>query len=201
MNAYVRPNTFEWLGGSQYYDTLAVSVAEMQTDRQHVNGIAQAVADRMEKAGATVSFIDASQPGHHYAYSVMQAVFAILAILGYMAVLLSGFLIVNTITAVITQQRRHIAIMKAIGGENSQVFMMFVVLILAFGFGALALAIPLANLAAKTAGGWMAQWLNFHPAPYTGYWSSVVQEAIVALVVPLLAACLPPSGLCTAVCV
>lgn len=191
MNAYVRPHTFEWLGGSQYYDTLAVSVAEMQTDRQHVNGIAQAVADRMEKAGATVSFIDASQPGHHYAYSVMQAVFAILAILGYMTVLLSGFLIVNTITAVITQQRRHIAIMKAIGGENSQVFMMYAVLILCFGLGALMLAIPLANLAAKMSGGFMAQWLNFHPAPYTGYWSTVVQEAIVALLVPLLAALWP----------
>ena len=191
MNAYVRPKTFEWLGGSQYYDALAVSVAEKQTDRAHVNGIAQAVADRMEKAGATVSFIDASQPGHHYAYSVMQAVFAILAILGYMTVLLSGFLIVNTITAVITQQRRHIAIMKAIGGENSQVFMMYVALILCFGLGALALAIPLANLAAKASGGWMAQWLNFHPAPYTGYWSSVVQEAIVALLVPLLAALWP----------
>jgi putative ABC transport system permease protein len=191
MNAYVTPKTFEWLGGSQYYDALAISVAEKQTDREHVNKIAQAVADRMERAGATVSFIDASQPGHHYAYTVTQGIFSILSILGYLTVLLSGFLIVNTVTAVITQQRRHIAIMKAIGGENSQVFMMYVVLILSFGLGALALAIPLANLAAKAFGGLMAQWLNFYPAPYTGYGSTVVQEAIVALLVPLLAALWP----------
>jgi len=191
MNAYVTPRTFEWLGGSQYYDTLEISVAEKQTDVQHVTEVAQAVADRMERAGATVSFLSVSQPGHHYAYDIAQALFSILAVLGYMTVLLSGFLIVNTITAVITQQRRQIGIMKAIGGENSQVFVMYVVLILGFGLAALAIAVPLANVTAQTFGGWMAQYLNFYPVPYTGYWSTFIQQAVVALIVPLLAALLP----------
>ena len=79
-----------------------------------------------------------------------------------MTVLLSGFLIVNTITALMTQQTRQIGIMKAIGGANSQVFVMYVVLILGFGLAALMIAIPLANVAAKAIGGWMAGYLNFH---------------------------------------
>src|SRR5215207_5756918 len=81
--------------------------------------------------------------------------------------------------------------MKAVGGGNSQVFVMYVALILSFGLAALAMAVPLANSLAKTFGAGMAQYLNFHPAPYVGYRSAFIQQLIVALVVPLLAAALP----------
>jgi len=191
MDAYVTPKTLEWLGGSRTYDSLAISVAEKQTDQEHVTKVAQAVADRVERAGATVYFVNVYQPGHHFAYNISNGVFFILTVLGYMTVLLSGFLIVNTITALVTQQTRQIGIMKAIGGDNSQVFMMYVVLIIGFGLTALAVAVPLANGGAKFFGGGMAQYLNFHPLPYVGYRSAYLQQVIVALVVPLLAALLP----------
>jgi putative ABC transport system permease protein len=191
MDAYVTPKTLEWLGGSQNYDLLAISVAEKQTDQEHVTQVAQAVADRVKRGGATVYFVNVYQPGHHFAYSISNGVFFILSVLGYMTVLLSGFLIVNTITALVTQQTRQIGIMKAIGGENSQVFLMYIVLILCFGLAALAIAIPLANAGAKFFGAGMAQYLNFHPVPYVGYRSAYIQEVIVALVVPLLAALWP----------
>jgi putative ABC transport system permease protein len=191
MDAFVTPKTLDWLGGSPNYDSLAISVAEKQTDQEHVTKIAQAVADRVERAGATVYFVSVYQPGHHFAYSISNGVFFILTVLGYMTVFLSGFLIVNTITALMAQQTRQIGIMKAVGGGNGQVFVMYVVLIMSFGLVALAIAVPLANSLAKTFGAGMAQYLNFHPAPYVGYRSSLIQQIIVALVVPLLAAVLP----------
>jgi putative ABC transport system permease protein len=191
MNAYVTPKTMDWLGGSSSYDSLAISVAEKQTDQEHVTKVAQAVADRIERAGATVYFVNVYQPGHHFAYSISQGVFFILTVLGYMTVFLSAFLIINTITALMAQQTRQIGIMKAIGGGNSQVFAMYIVLILVFGLAALAIAVPLANSAAKTLGAGMAQYLNFYPGPYVGYRSAFVQQMIVALVVPLLAALWP----------
>ncbi len=191
MDAYVTPKTLEWLGGSRNYDSLAISVAEKQTDQEHVTQVAQAVADRVERAGATIYFVNVYQPGHHFAYSISNGVFFILTVLGYMTVLLSGFLIVNTITALVTQQTRQIGIMKAIGGDNGQVFTMYVVLILGFGLAALAIAVPLGNAGAKFFGGGMAQYLNFHPVPFVGYPSAYIQEVIVALVVPFLAALWP----------
>src|SRR5215211_272099 len=191
MNTYVTPKTLEWLGGSRSYDSLAISVAEKQTDQEHVTQIAQAVADRVERAGATVYFVNVYQPGHHFAYNISNGVFFILTVLGYMTVFLSGFLIVNTITALMAQQTRQIGIMKAIGGGNSQVFTMYVVLILTFGLVALLIAVPLANSLAKTFGAGMAQYLNFYPATYVGYRSALIQQVIVALVIPLLAAMWP----------
>ncbi len=191
MNAYVTPDTLEWLGGDPLYDSLAVSVTERQTDQEHVTAVAQAVADELERAGAEVYYVSIYQPGHHFAWSVTQGVFFVLNVLGYLTVLLSGFLIINTVTALMTQQTRQIGIMKAVGGGTMQVFVMYAVLIMGFGLGALVIAVPLANAAAKDLGGGMAAYLNFDPAPYHGYRSAYVQQAVVALVVPLLAALWP----------
>jgi putative ABC transport system permease protein len=189
--AYVTPETLEWLGGSREYNMLAVSVAENPTDAKHVTEVAQAVADRMERAGATVYFVNVYQPGHHFAWSVSQGIFFVLGILGYLTVLLSGFLIVNTVTALMTQQTRQIGIMKAVGGNTPQIASMYIVLILSFGLGALLIGVPLANLAAEYLGRGMAEWLNFHTTPYVGYKSTLIQQALVALVIPLLAAIYP----------
>ena len=190
-NGYVTPNTMEWLGGTLDYDKLAVSVSENPTDQDHVTEVAQAVADRMKDAGATVDFVFVNNPGHHFAYSVAQGMFFVLGILGYLTVILSGFLVVNTITALMTQQTRYIGIMKAVGGSALQIFGMYVVLIMGFGALAFLIAAPLADRAALTIGIGMADWLNFWPAPYKGYTATYVQQALVALVAPLLAALVP----------
>jgi len=191
VNAFVTPDTLEWLGGDSSYNKLAVSVTEKQTDQEHVTEVAQAVADRVERAGATVDFVNVYQPGHHFAWSIAQGMFFVLGILGYMTVLLSGFLIVNTITALMTQQTRQIGIMKATGGSALQIASMYAVLILGFGVCALLLAVPLANLAAQEIGGGMAEWLNFWASPYRGYSVTLFQQIFVALVVPFLAALFP----------
>jgi putative ABC transport system permease protein len=191
INAYVTPDTLERLGGSRQYSILAVSVSEKHTDAEHVTAVAQAVADRLERAGLEIYFVNVYQPGHHFAWSISQGIFFVLSVLGYMTVVLSAFLIINTITAIMTQQTRQIGIMKAVGGGNAQIFTMYLVLIFGFGSTALLIAIPLANAAAQSIGGGMAAYLNFNPVPFKAYPSVIIQQAIVALVVPLLAALWP----------
>lgn len=192
VSAYVTPDTLEWMGGDiTHYGQLAISVSEKQTDAEHVTEVAQAVADRLERAGSTIYFVNVYQPGHHFAYSITQGVFFVLGILGYLTVFLSGFLIVNTITALMTQHTRQIGIMKATGGSTGQIFGMYLILILSFGIGALILAVPAGNAAAKFIGGGMAEWLNFHPAEYKGYSATLTQQVLVAVVIPIAAAILP----------
>ena len=191
INAYVTPTTMEWLGGTSDYNQLEVSVAEDPTDQEHVTQVAQAVVERIERSGATVSSIRVYQPGHHYAYSYTQIVVFVMRTLGWLIVILNGFLIINTVTALMTQQTRQIGIMKATGGETWQIFGMYVVLILSFGLIALLLAIPLANGAAQAIGNGMADYLSIYLGPYPGYRATLIQQIIVALVIPLLAAVWP----------
>ena len=190
-SGYVTPDTLEWLGGSRDYNALMVSVSERQTDAEHVTEVAQAVADRMERAGKEVYFVSVYQPGHHFAYNITQGVFFILTVLGWMTVLLSSFLIINTITAIMTQQTRQIGIMKATGGGTIQIAIMYITLIVSFGLVALVISIPLASRAAYSIGGGMASYLNFWQGPLKWYPGTIVQQFIVALVAPLLAAAYP----------
>jgi putative ABC transport system permease protein len=191
VSGYVKPDTMLWLGGTRDYNTLAISVAENPTDADHVTAVAQAVADRMERSGAAGSSVFVYEPGHHFAYSTAQAMFLVMGVLGWLTVLLSGTLIVNTVTALMSQQTRQIGIMKAVGGGTLQIFVMYGVLILIFGLGALLIGVPLANKAAQSIGDGMAAYLGFFPAAYRGYPATLVQQIIVAIVIPFLAALLP----------
>lgn len=192
ITAFVTPNTIEWLGGSLDYNVLLISVAEQPNDYEHVTQVAQKVRERLERGGLTVGYIFVMQPpGHHYAYQISQGIFLVMSALGWLTVLLSGFLIVNTITALMSQQTRQIGIMKATGGTTLQIFGMYLALILGFGLIALLIAIPLANRAAQTIGDGMAAYLGFYTRPYQGYTATLIQQIIVALVVPLLTALMP----------
>jgi putative ABC transport system permease protein len=181
----------KWLGGSADYTVVTVSVAERQTDAKYVTKIAQAVADKMEKGGAKVRSVFVFRPGRHFAWDISQGMFFILSVLGWLTVILSGFLIINTITALMAQQTRQIGIMKSTGASAAQIAGMYVALILGFGIISLAIAVPLAGMAAHSIGAGMALWLNFVPSEFHLYPAAVAQQAIVALVVPLLAAAYP----------
>jgi len=189
--AYVTEDTMEWLGGSRTFNTLLVSVTENPTDQAHVTKVAQAVAKRMEAAGATVQSISAIQPGHHFSWNVSQGIFLLLGVLGYMTVFLSAFLIINTITALMAQQTRQIGIMKSIGGGTRQIFGMYMVLIFIFGLVALLIAIPIGGSAAQIIGTGMSESLGFFTIPFKIYPQAIVQQIFVAIVVPLLAVIWP----------
>jgi putative ABC transport system permease protein len=189
--AFVTEDTMEWLGGTRTYNTLLVSVAENQTDQAHVTKVAQAVANRMEEGGATVHYISAIQPGHHFSWNQDQGIFFLLGFLGYMTVFLSAFLIINTITALMAQQTRQIGIMKSFGGGTTQIFGMYIILILAFGLVALIISIPMGGGIAQFIGTGMSETLGFYTIPFEIYPQAIVQQVFVAIIVPLLAVIWP----------
>ena len=136
-SGYVTPETLVWLGGSEIFDQLLISVDKNVTDFDYVTSVSQSVADRLKDSGVNVGTVSVYNPGHHFAWEIAQGTFLILNILGWMTVLLSAVLIVNTIIALMTQQIRQVGIMKAIGGGTSQILWMYFVLILTFGIIAL----------------------------------------------------------------
>jgi len=53
------------------------------------------------------------------------------------------------------------------------------------------IAIPLANVIAQAIGDGLMKWMGFYPLPYHGYQATLIQQTLVALIVPLLAALVP----------
>ncbi len=192
VTAYVHADTLEWLGGSSnYYTKILVSVAENPTDQEHVSDVTQAVTERLEKGGAAVYFILIFNPGHHFAWETTQGVVVVLNVLSWMVVFLSAFLVVNTINSLMAQHRKQIGIMKAIGGQTRQIMAMYVFLILSFGVVAFLTAVPFASIGAKNVLVGMAGWLNFDVGAFSIFPQTVLQQAIVAFVIPLFAALVP----------
>ncbi|HTX92579.1 MAG TPA: FtsX-like permease family protein [Anaerolineales bacterium] len=191
VSAYVDPDTGTYLGASPDYNKLLLAVSEDETDFAHVSSIAQIIGDRFKKNGVTVSSISVYNPGHHFAWQVTQGVIFILSALGWLTVLLSVLLIVNTIVALMSQHIRQIGIMKAIGGGTLQIFSMYVALILAFGCVALAISIPLSGWAAHAVGLFLANFLNYDPGRFTLDVPTVLTQVALAFAVPLVAGIIP----------
>ena len=61
---------------------------------------------------------------------------------------MSGFLVINTISAILAQQTRQIGMMKAVGARDRQVAGIYLGIVIAYALLALAVAIPLGALGA-----------------------------------------------------
>ncbi|HEY84024.1 MAG TPA: FtsX-like permease family protein [Chloroflexi bacterium] len=188
--AYVNFDTMEWLGVPRNYNDLRFTVAEGKTDRDHIKNVSWDVQDKLEKAGLMV-FTVIPVPGQHPLNMVIQPLLALLAVFGFLALLLSAFLVVNTISALLAQQQKQIGIMKAVGAKNRQIVGLYFVTVLIFGIISLVIALPLGALGAKLFAQTMATALNLDlPAFYVPPIVLITQTA-VALIIPLAAAAYP----------
>jgi putative ABC transport system permease protein len=118
---YINLETLSWFGLSRDFDELNLVIAGDATDREHVARVTAEVRDRVEKTGRTVYGTWLPTPGEHPAEEVVQPIIMLLGALGLLALLLSGFLVINTLQALLAQQVRQIGIMKAVGGRNGQI--------------------------------------------------------------------------------
>ncbi len=188
---YVTPETLLWLGGSQDFTRLYLTVADDQKNEEHVKAVAEQVADKIKKSGREVYFTLVYRPGRHFASDITLALGAMMEFLGGLAVLLSGFLVVNTINALLGQHIRQIGVMKAIGAEGKQLIGMYIALIVCFGILALIVAVPLAAVLAYATAGGIASYLNFNPGPFRLPAVTLVLQVAVAIIVPVAAALAP----------
>jgi putative ABC transport system permease protein len=195
INGYVNPATLAKLGGvsdpGSPYTELLFTVSENQRDDRYVTQVAQAVAEGMKAHGAKVLNTLVVSPGRHFSSDIATGVMAVLTILGVLIVLLSMFLVVNTITTLLGQHIRQIGIMKAIGGSARQIIVLYLALVLCFGLVALLIAVPLAALAAYATSGMLADFLNFDLRAFRVAPNALAAQAAAALVVPLIAALVP----------
>jgi putative ABC transport system permease protein len=193
-SGYVTPATMAMLGGSALHNYVTFVTTGSPTDAVHVRQIADRVAQQITAAGYRVYNVHVNHPGQHPAQSIIDTVLALMSALGVLTVFLSGFLVTNTISALMGQQIRQIGMMKAVGATMFQVTTIYLALVLAFGLLALLIAVPLAALAAYGLTHWLVGMLNATPSPFTIAPVSLALQLLIGLAVPLLAALVPILG-------
>lgn len=188
---YISLDTYELLSGTRDLGALQIVVADRADDREHIQQVVGEVQEKIEKGGYRVYGSDIRSPGQHWAAEVIKPLLLIMGVLGVLSLLLSGFLVINTIGAVLTQQTRQIGIMKAIGARTSQVTGLYLSTVLIFGLLALLVAVPLGAIGAQALISFLAGLLNFDVISFTIPPQVLALEIGAGLIVPLLAALWP----------
>jgi putative ABC transport system permease protein len=188
---YISLDTLEWLGEPRKFDQLNILVNGDATDKDHNQAVANHVRDKIEKSGRNVLWVQVPEPGKHPVDQIVQALIYLMGALGGLSLVLSGFLVINTISALLTQQVRQIGIMKAIGGQRDQIVGMYLVMVLIFGGLSLLIAVPLGALGSWALTNFMAGMVNFDITSHAIPPSVIAMEVGVGLVVPVLSALIP----------
>lgn len=189
--AYVSQETLDWLGLPRRYNELHLVVAERRFDKPYITRVAQAAADKLERSGYTVFWTEVPEPGQHFVEEFLPTILIILGALGVLALVLSGFLVINVIAAILTQQTRQIGVMKAIGARTGAIARIYLRMVLLFGVSALLLAMPVAALGAQTFSRFVAGQLNFDLVQFKLAPAVLALQVVMGILAPILAALAP----------
>ncbi|MEO8577753.1 MAG: ABC transporter permease, partial [Gemmatimonadales bacterium] len=172
-------------------DQLQIVVRDRSLDRESVRRIANEVRDIARRAGHRVRSVDVPEPGRHIHAAQINSLLMTQGIFGVLALLLSGFLVINLITAMLAGQVREIGVMKTLGASPSQLAFMYLGLAFALGVIACTIAIPLGLIIGRWYAGFTSTMLNFDTDGFDVPGWSIAIQLVAGIVLPLVAAAIP----------
>jgi len=188
---YISLDTLAQLGEEPYLDQLKIVVGGNKFDEAHVRNVTTNVRQLIESQGHQVRRIDIPEPGKHPHSSIMGLLLLAMSSFGLFALLLSGILVVNLLTALMAAQIRQIGVMKTLGGTRRQIAGIYFGQALLLGIAALMVALPVGLWGSRTLCRYFAVLLNFDITSFAVPPWVYLLVAAVGLVVPLLAAAYP----------
>lgn len=190
-SAYISMDTLQPLGQPRLFNRALVIVSDRSDDIFHIRDMGAKLKDKLEKNGSVVIRLRFSETHEHPLADTINAILGILMALGILIVFLSSSLIANTLNALLNQHLRYIGVIKLVGGQRRQVFIMYLTLIMAFGILALLIAIPLGGQGAYGLALFLAGELNFNLLGYRIVPTALIVQILVGLFVPIIAGLIP----------
>ncbi len=188
---YIDYETLEWLGEGEGYNQLLFVVSNPNPTFAEVQEVGKLIEDRLARSNVPALFTLIFEPGEHPAQSLINGFSLLLNAVGLLSLGLSSFLIVNTLSAIMTQQVRQIGIMKAIGARTGQITGMYFVMVMAYGVLAFLIAVPLGAFGAVALASLFGEMLNFDVGTIQVNPQVMLIQAVISLAAPLLAAIIP----------
>jgi putative ABC transport system permease protein len=193
VQGYITQKTLEWLETPLPYllNNVYVTVTGDSRDPKYLDAEANVVTEDMKKNGLTVNSTTTRSSFDHPNNTLVQAISSLLFVLGLLVVFLSGFLITNTLQALLDQQMTQIGIMKTVGGRRFQISFVYMAFILVLGLLAFAIAVPVAYQVSFRLMDFLSVKLNMVVQGHRLIPQVVAIQGALALLVPQVAAFLP----------
>ncbi len=154
-----------------------------------VNATARALANVLRAHGVVI--LSAFTPGSNTIQTASDAVFAITRVLAIIALILTSFLIINTVTTLIAEQTKIIGTMKAIGGTRRKIMRSYLLSVGIYGQIGTALGIGLGILAGYAFLSYLANLFTLDLGSFQVTPGTLLISVAVGISVPLLAAVFP----------
>ena len=191
LQGYISTHTLDLLNEPTNDNMLYVTVSENPNDLDHIRQVASRISDEIENNhGVVISTVVRPQNEHPNSVYI-QAISGVLLVLGLLDVFLSGFLIANTLSTLLAQQMRQIGVMKTIGARRWQIISIYMVLVFCFSLLAFLIAMPAAARVSYILVEFFSTLLNFTTSSFRVVTNMVIAQALIALLVPQLAALVP----------
>jgi putative ABC transport system permease protein len=187
---YITFETLRWLGQPYGFNELHVISSQPQ-DKAWSQQVVNEVKTRAERAGYIIPLSMNADPGQVPMDSVLQAILLLMGLLGILSLFLSIFLVINTVTALLAQQKRQIGVMKAVGGGTVQILGMYLVMVMLYGVFALMLAIPLGVVGARALSRALAVFFNFDLPSMAIPPQAIIIQLAIGLLLPVTASIIP----------
>ena len=190
-NAFITLKTLKSLGFESTFNHLYVTVTGDGGNSEIIAGVAARIKDQIKWSQREVYRIDEKLSTKHPMTDSILAVIGVLGALGALITILSSSLIINTLSALLTQQLRQIGIMKLVGARSYQIMGMYLTLILAYGLIALVLAVPLGAIAGYALAWFIASMMGAVLQGFRIIPAAVVTQILIATLIPLAAGFFP----------
>jgi putative ABC transport system permease protein len=187
---YVSMDTLESLGYPAAHTELRVRATAPSQDEAHITAAVDQVTAYLEETGRTA--YSRQVMTESVADPYIGSVVLILTAFGIVILLLSSFLVVNAMSALITQQVPQIGVMKLIGATWRQIMVLYLATVLIYGLIAVAIALPLAAVTARLLMTEVVEpLLNVRTLSYAVPLPLMLAQAAVGLFLPLIAGLAP----------
>jgi putative ABC transport system permease protein len=191
IQGYITLNTAEWLGQPSDLNLLYVTVEGDANDLDHIREVSNRVSDAVESSGAVVYSTVSRAANNHPNRVYVDAISAVLFVLGFLVMFLSAFLITNTLAALLNQQVHQIGVMKMVGARRGQIIGIYMLQIFIFGVIAFFIALPLSSRAAYSLLELFSTAVNTQLQGFRIIPPVVWLQLVIALIVPQAAAIVP----------
>ena len=186
---YVTRRDLVKLGGPSGYNQIIAALPVFDEDTAKARALD--ITERLDKLNIRHGTPETFDPERHFLQDTINGIFLLLVVMSFLTLGLSLFLVVNTITAIVTEQVPQIGVMKAIGASSPEIFRIYLSNVMVYVVIALAIAIPLGVLGARQLAGVMLGLFSMEAADFKFPMTAVLVQLSLGLVSPLIAALWP----------
>jgi ABC-type antimicrobial peptide transport system permease subunit len=178
----------QYITGSGVFSSLYARFDSFEAAEDNVEAFKQAISGSTPYIPV---FTMVEDPAENSQIRGSETISGVMGSLGLLALIVSGFLVFNVLSAIITEQKAQIGIMKSIGATRWDNFVIYSGMALVYGIlgvipGVL-LGIPMGYVAAQG----LAEGSNSYIDRFGISASAIVLGAVVGLAIPVLASLLP----------